>query len=219
VKSNFNFSEAAFNNIYKAFNRNKISFNKVKKMLGLIVGIEPKKYDICVNSCCVFVGVLENEIKCKFCKEDRYYSNGKARKNLPFISIIERLKLQFKNSERSKELLYRHNYTCNKGELVHNNIGDIFDGQIYQELLNDGYFPDPRDIAFTASCDGYQIFRQKTDDCWVFLFLNNNLPQELRVKKENLMVTLIIPGPKQPQDFNSFLYPLIQEMKSLQGIF
>jgi hypothetical protein len=50
-------------------------------------------------------------------------------------------------------------------------------------------------------------------------FLNNNLPQELRVKKENLMVTLIILGPKQPQDFNSFLYPLIQEMKSLQGIF
>ncbi|GET50952.1 transposase domain-containing protein [Rhizophagus irregularis DAOM 181602=DAOM 197198] len=188
VKSNFNFSEAAFNNIYKAFNRNKISFNKVKRKLGSIVGIEPKIYDI----------------------------NGKARKNLPFISIIEHLKLQFKNPERSKELLYRHNYTCNKGEFAHNNIGDIFDGQIYQELLNDEYFLDPRDIAFTASCDGYQIFRQKTDDCWVFLFLNNNLPQELRVKKENLMVTLIIPGPKQPQDFNSFLYPLIQEIKSLQ---
>ncbi|GET55729.1 transposase domain-containing protein [Rhizophagus irregularis DAOM 181602=DAOM 197198] len=216
VKSNFNFSEAAFNNIYKAFNRNKISFNKVKRKLGSIVGIEPKIYDMCVNSCCAFVGVLENETKCKFCKEDRYYSNGKARKNLPFISIIERLKLQFKNPERSKELLYRHNYTCNKGEFAHNNIGDIFDGQIYQELLNDEYFPDPRDIAFTASCDGYQIFRQKTDDCWVFLFLNNNLPQELRVKKENLMVTLIILRPKQPKDFNSFLYPLIQEMKSLQ---
>ncbi|EXX61540.1 hypothetical protein RirG_170250 [Rhizophagus irregularis DAOM 197198w] len=30
------------------------------------------------------------------------------------------------------------------------------------------------------------------------------------------MVTLIIPRPKQPQDFNSFLYPLIQEMKMLQ---
>ncbi|GET57996.1 transposase domain-containing protein [Rhizophagus irregularis DAOM 181602=DAOM 197198] len=161
-------------------------------------------------------GVLENERKCKFCKEDRYYSNGKSRKNLPFVSIIERLKLQFKNSKRSKELLYRHNYTNNIGDLVHRDIGDIFDGLIYKELLNDAYFPDPRDVAFTASCDGYQIFRQKTDDCWVFLFINNNLPQELRVKKENLMVTLIIPGPKQPQDFNSFLYPLIQEMKMLQ---
>ncbi|PKC54152.1 hypothetical protein RhiirA1_477878 [Rhizophagus irregularis] len=181
VKSNFNFSEAAFNNIYKAFNRNKISFNKVKRKLGSIVGIEPKIYDMCVNSCCAFVGVLENETKCKFCKEDRYYSNGKARKNLPFISIIERLKLQFKNPERSKELLYRHNYTCNKGEFAHNNIGDIFDGQIYQELLNDEYFPDPRDIAFTASCDGYQIFRQKTDDLDIMhLFFENVAPHMFR---------------------------------------
>ncbi|GES97704.1 transposase domain-containing protein [Rhizophagus clarus] len=176
VKSNFNFSEAAFNNIYKVFNRNKMSFNKIKKILGSIVGIEPKIYDMCVNSCCAFVEVLENERKCKFCKEDRYYSNGKSRKNLPFISIIERLKLQFKNSKRSEELLYRYNYINNIGDLVHGNIGDIFDGQIYKELLNDGYFPDPRDIAFTASCD----------------------------------------GSKQPQDFNSFLYPLIQEMKMLQ---
>ncbi|GES73580.1 hypothetical protein GLOIN_2v1812804 [Rhizophagus clarus] len=179
VKSNFNFSEAAFNNIYKVFNRNKMSFNKIKKILGSIVGIEPKIYDMCVNLCCAFVGVLENERKCKFCKEDRYYSNGKSRKNLPFISIIEHLKLQFKNSKRSEELLYRYNYTNNIGELVHGNIGDIFDGQIYKELLDDGYFPDSRDIAFTASCD----------------------------------------GPKQPQDFNLFLYPLIQEMKMLQGKF
>ena len=158
VKSNFNFSEAAFNNIYKAFNRNKMSLNKIKKILGSIVGIEPKIYDMCVNSCCAFVGVLENERKCKFCKEDRYYSNGKSRKNLPFVSIIERSKLQFKNSKRSKELLYRHNYTNNIGDLVHRDIGDIFDGLIYKELLNDAYFPDPRDVAFTASCNGYQIF-------------------------------------------------------------
>ena len=130
VKSNFNFSEAAFNNIYKAFNRNKISFNKVKQMLSSIVGIEPKIYDMCVNSCCAFVGVLENETKCKFCNEVRYYSNGKARKNLPFISIIEHLELQFKNSERSKELLYRHNYTYNERDLVYENLGDIFDGLI-----------------------------------------------------------------------------------------
>ncbi|GBB96184.1 hypothetical protein RclHR1_00270030 [Rhizophagus clarus] len=70
VKSNFNFSKAAFNNIYKVFNRNKMSFNKIKKILGSIVGIEPKIYDMCTNSCCAFVEVLENERKCKFYKED-----------------------------------------------------------------------------------------------------------------------------------------------------
>lgn len=217
VKSNFNFSEAAFNDIIKVFRNNcEISLFKIKNKLKLIVGIEPQIYDMCVNSCCAFTGDFENESKCRYCSKSRYYA-GKARKHLPYISIIERLKLQFKNSQRSRELLYRYNYTYNKENLFHDDIGDIFDGQIYRELLDSGYFPDSRDIAFSASCDGYQIFRQKTDDCWVFLFLNNNLPQELRVKKENLMITLIIPGPKQPQDFNSFLYPLIQEMKALQG--
>ena len=218
MKSNFNFSEAAFNDITKVFNKSEISLFKIKKHLGLLVGIEPQIYDMCVNSCCAFTGALQNERNCKYCTESRHYSNGKARKQLPYISIIDRLKLQFKNFKRSKELLYRYKYTYNEEDFDHYDIGDIFDGLFYKELLDEGYFPDPRDVAFTASCDGYQIFRQKTDDCWVFLFLNNNLPQELRVKKENLMITLIIPGPKQPQDFNSFLYPLIQEMKSLQGI-
>jgi hypothetical protein len=221
VKSNFNFSEAAFNNIMKAFRKESetLSLFKIKNKLNSLVGIESQIYDMCVNSCCTFTGIFENERKCKYCNESRYYNNGSARKNLFYIPIIERLKLQFKNSERSRELLYRYNYTYNKDDLYHNDIGDIFDGALYKELLDDGYFRDSRDIAFSASCDGYQIFRQKTDDCWVFLFLNNNLPQEVRVKKENLMITLIIPGPKQPQDFNSFLYPLIQEMKLLQGIY
>lgn len=219
MKSNFNFSEAAFNNIMKAFNKSGISLFKIKKKLCSLVGIEPQIYDMCINSCCAFTGDFENESRCRYCNEARYYSNGKARKQIPYISIIERLKLQFKNSERSKELLYRYNYTNNIEDLNHNDIGDVFDGLLYRELLAEGYFSDKRDIAFTASCDGYQIFRQRTDDCWVFLFLNNNLPQESRVKKENLMITLIVPGPRQPQDFNSFLHPLIQEMKTLQGNF
>jgi len=33
---------------------------------------------------------------------------------------------------------------------------------------------DERDIALSGSCDGFQIFKQKTNDCWVILFINNN---------------------------------------------
>ena len=110
-------------------------------------------------------GALQNERNCKYCTESRHYSNGKARKQLPYISIIDHLKLQFKNFKRSKELLYRHKYTYNEEDFDHNDIGDIFDGLLYKELLDEGYFPDPRDVVFTASCDSYQIFRQKTDDC------------------------------------------------------
>jgi hypothetical protein len=30
-------------------------------------------------------------------------------------------------------------------------------------------------------------------------------------------VAMIIPGPRSPKDFNSFLYPLVKELKELEG--
>ena len=84
--------------------------------------------------------------------------------------------------------------------------------------MAEGHFPDCRDIALTASLDGYQIFKQKTGDCWVILFINNNINPQERFKWENLLIGAIIPGPYAPFDFNSFLYPIIHELKSLEGI-
>ena len=47
--------------------------------------------------------------------------------------------------------------------------------------------------------------------------INANICPEKRVKKENLMVTAIIPSPKEPKNFNSFMYPIIQNLKELEG--
>ena len=58
MKSNFNFSEAAFNDITKVFNKSEISLFKIKKHLGLLVEIELQIYDMCVNSCCIFTETL-----------------------------------------------------------------------------------------------------------------------------------------------------------------
>jgi len=51
----------------------------------------------------------------------------------------------------------------------------------------------------------------------VILFINANLPPDIRVKQENLMISALIPGPKAPKNFNSFLQPLVDELKKLQG--
>ncbi|GES89296.1 transposase domain-containing protein [Rhizophagus clarus] len=53
---------------------------------------------------------------------------------------------------------------------------DIFDEMLYQDLLQRDYFKNGRDITLSGSCNGYQIFEQKTDDCWIVLLINNNLP-------------------------------------------
>src|SRR5436305_13965682 len=129
------------------------------------------------------------------------------------FSVKDRLKIQFSDENRAKELLYRYEYITNKED---NDLDDIFDEKIYKELVDENLFSDKKDVAFTASCDGYQIFKQKTDDCWLFLMINNNLDPSLRVKKKNLLIPFLIPEPNQPKDFNTFLRPFIDEMKELE---
>ena len=135
---------------------------------------------------------------------------------MSFFSLIERFKIQYNDPNRSKELRYRHQYV-NSGKYKNGYIGDIFDGNLYKELVNEGFFTDERDIVLIGSTDGYQIFKQKTDDCWVVMFINANLSPSERIKKENFLISAIIPGPTQPKHFNSFLKPIVDELKLLNG--
>ncbi|GES83601.1 transposase domain-containing protein [Rhizophagus clarus] len=174
LKSLYNFTESAFDDIMKVFATKNISLYKVKKYLKETTELIPVFYDMCENSCICYAGRYKSYQSCPICE-----------------------------STRAKELLYRHEYNINKND---DNLDDIFDGKIYKKLTKkDNLFKDKRDVAFTASCDGYQIFKQKTDDCWLFLIINNNLHPSLRVKKENLLVPFLIPGLNQPKDFNIFL--------------
>ncbi|CAG8854734.1 5504_t:CDS:2, partial [Gigaspora margarita] len=54
-------------------------------------------------------------------------------------------------------------------------------------------------------------------DCWIILLINANLSPDICVLHENLMISVLIPGPKAPKNFNSFLRPLVDELKQLQG--
>jgi Transposase family tnp2 len=214
LKSLYNFTESAYDDIMKALTTNNISLYKAKKYLKEITGFVPEFYDMCENSCICYTGQYESYQTCSTCNFTRSDTRGKAKKVMPYLSVKDRLKIQFNDENRAKELLYRYEYIINKDD---DDLNDIFDGNIYKELLERNLFKDKRDVAFTVSCDGYQIFKQKTDDCWAFLIINNNLNPSIRVKKENLLIPFLIPGLKQPKDFNTFLQPFINEMKELEG--
>jgi len=213
LKSLYNFTESAYDDIMKIFTTNNVSLYKAKKYLKETTGLIPTFYDMCENSCICYTGQYESYQNCPTCDSTRLDTRGKAKKVMPYLSVKDRLKIQFSDENRAKELLYRYEYIINKED---DDLDDIFDGKIYKELVNENLFSDKRDVAFTASCDGYQIFKQKTDDCWLFLMINNNLHPSLRVKKENLLIPFLIPGPNQPKDFNTFLRPFIDEMKELE---
>ncbi|CAG8814909.1 15425_t:CDS:2, partial [Cetraspora pellucida] len=134
----------------------------------------------------------------------QFNKNRIVQKSAAYYPIIPRLKLQYADSERSKLLRYRSNYVLNT-----NTYCDIFDGHLYKRLLHNGMIKDERDLIFSASLDGYQIFQQHRDDNWVIIFINNNIPPEDRVKQENLLIAAIIPGVVDLKSgINHVYYPL-----------
>ena len=102
-------------------------------------------------------------------------------------------------------------------------IADIFDGSHYSVLCNTHvkvdnkvfdhtYFSDPRDVALGLSSDGFTPFNKRKSTVWPIIIFNYNLPPDIHFLIDNILSLGIIPGPKKPQDCNSFLWPFVQEL-------
>ena len=125
--------------------------------------------------------------------------------------------MQYQDRKSAEALRYREKYTESSEYAAGDQMADVFDGTHYKSLVNSGFFRNTEDVALMGSTDSYQIFCQKRNDCWIILLINANLPPSERVKKDNLMISAMFPGPKQPKDMNSFLWPLVEELKKLEG--
>ncbi|CAG8842567.1 18592_t:CDS:2, partial [Gigaspora margarita] len=149
IKNKYNISEAAFNKILKTLEISGVTLYRLQKLLGNIVPFKLTLVDCCINSCVAFTGELVDKDHCP----------------------------EYKT--QAEVLHYRHTYTSTQEYLGGNQIGDIFDGLYYKSLVSSGFFFDHRNIALIASTDGYQIFRQKRDNCWIILLINANLPPDI----------------------------------------
>lgn len=105
-------------------------------------------------------------------------------------------------------------------------INDIFDASHYRQLLTKKvsingqempyhHFSDSRDIALGLSTDGFAPFRCRKTTAWPLILYNYNLPPEIRFLKEFIMCLGVVPGPKKPKDFDSFLWLLVEELLEL----
>jgi Transposase family tnp2 len=94
-------------------------------------------------------------------------------------------------------------------------IRDYWDGILHQEHKARGFFADERDIALGLSTDGLQLFKVGKYSVWPLLLVNFNLKPDQRVKKHNIFLCGIIPGPNNPKDIHSFLRVMVDELKEL----
>jgi hypothetical protein len=111
-----------------------------------------------------------------------------------------------------------------------NIVQDVLDGKHYCLLLGQlvmpvglskllhKYFKDHQDIALSLSTDSYMPFKNQRKTAWPLIIYNYNLPPKTRFLEENVLFLGVIPSPNKPKDFDSFLWPLIEELLVLKGL-
>lgn len=160
---------------------------------------------------------------CPHCKEPRFNEAGKPRKQFTYSPLVPRLVNLFKNTDYAQSMQYRAEYKSDP-----NSVNDVFGGSDYARLRAehvtvDGktfahkFFDDPRDIALGLATDGFAPFRRRKNTCWPIIIINYNLPPDIRFHLSQILCVGVVPGPKKPKDFDSFLWPLVEELLALQA--
>jgi hypothetical protein len=201
------------------------SWKATQRRVGDMSALKPELLDCCVNSCICYVGKYANLEHCPFrdCAEPRYDTQHRPRRQFSYIPLIPRLKAFVANAEQAAKMLYRSQF-----QHAPDVVKDIFDGLLYRRLLGKfvqpvgglaqrhRYFDSATDVALGLSTDGYAPFRRRTKTAWPLVLFNYNLPPDIRFHQENVLCVGVIPGPNKPRDFDSFLWPLIQELLELE---
>ncbi|XP_062100927.1 uncharacterized protein LOC133806858 [Humulus lupulus] len=198
------------------------SMYEVRKFLRLFdLGYE--KIHVCFNDCCLFRKDKENLQECPTCGTSRWMSDkltkkvrhGVPAKVLRYFPIIPRLKRMFMSKRISKELRWHHNNKSCDGKMRH-----PVDSAAW-ELVNDkwpSFSNEERNIRLGLSTDGFNPFSNLSSkySVWPVLLVMYNLPPWLCMKQENNLLSMLIPGPKQPgNDIDIYLEPLVEDLKLL----
>lgn len=222
LKTSFNMSDEQYEAMQEVLPESLIpSFFRARACVEALSSFRPQKYDCCTGSCIAYTGKYKDEDHCPKCKTPRHGANGRPQRQFTYLPIIPRLSALFRNKSMSSTLRYRHEYIHN-GDIMK----DIFDSSHYLDLCREKvrlydeeyehcYFQDPRELALGASTDGFAPFNRRKKTCWPILVFNYNLPPEIRFLMKNILCIGVIPGPNKPKDIDSFLFPLIEELKQL----
>lgn len=211
-----------FSKLVFAFPKSTIGSWKITKARAkFLATFRPVAYDCCISSCCCFVGPNGDLMSCPYCHEPPFNSKGWPQRWFTYAPLIPWLLAFYRNKEFGHPMLYWSRYQPDG-----TNLQDVMDSENYQRLhethvtINGQpcpyrYFQDPRDIALGLSTDVFCLFWKHKKTCWPILIYNYNLPPEIHFWICHILCIGIVPGLYKPKDFNSFLWPLVEELLKL----
>ena len=198
------------------------SLYRVKRRISLLTGIEPLIFDMCILAHVAFVAMYADLDTCPECGEARYDPDKFAktgikvpRKQFTTIPIGPVIQALYRSEDSAQQMHYFLEHVSKLAQ--QDSIDSYYDtccGSEFLKLYRSGYLKHG-DVVLQLSIDGAQLFRDKTSDCWLYIFVIHNLSPDLRYKKKYVMPGGFIPG--KPSNLDSFLFPGLHHIAALQN--
>ncbi|XP_059624146.1 uncharacterized protein LOC132267108 [Cornus florida] len=228
-KAAHNLSDTCFDGLLKFFgdmlpDNNKLpeSFYETKKILKTFdLGYE--KIDACKNHCFLFTKENKHINECPKCGVSRWKENERTKKVqdgvptkvLRYFPILPRFRRMFRSPEIVEQVMWHSTHRSRDRKMRH-----LVDTPAWHEIDKawPSFASDSRNLRLGLSTDGFNPFGNLSSaySCWPVMLVVYNFPPLVLMSKENMMLTLQIPGPKQPgNDIDVYLEPLIDDLKEL----
>ncbi|KAG9225406.1 hypothetical protein CCMSSC00406_0006207 [Pleurotus cornucopiae] len=199
------------------------SLDQVKRRVKNLSDVKPIVNHMCEKSCVAFTGPFEDLTECPKCLSPRYTKPGslEPRKTFSTIPIGPQIQALYRDAASARKMKYRRQKTAEViaklqrtgGELPE--YDDFTSGREYLNAVQSGLIKD-NDTVLMYSLDGCQLYRSKTSDCWIFVWIFMDLDGDFRYKKVHVSPGIVIAGPDKPQNLDSFLFPTFYHVAALQ---
>ncbi|GJR91163.1 uncharacterized protein Tco_0215174, partial [Tanacetum coccineum] len=194
----------------------------------LLAKADEKLYTGCDKSTLHYLSKLLHiknkfEQTCLVCGESRWKNKNTKGKKVPkkvlrYFPLTPRLRRMYNSRHIAKYMTWHATGKCKEdGKMCH-----PVDGKTWKDFdQNHKQFAlEPRNVRLGLAADGFNPFGNLSQgySMWPVILTTYNLPPWLCMKESNLMLSMLIPGPKSPgKDIDVFLRPLIEELKTLWG--
>jgi hypothetical protein len=195
------------------------SWVEAKKVLKSI-GMEYQIIHACPNDCVLYRCDHASKLTCPECDTPRYkdnmVTNKVPQKAMRYFPLIPRLLHTYRCSDLAELQVWHSKHRSSDG--IMRMAVDSPASKYFEEEWPE-FGRDPRNVRLGLATDGISPFnlagKAQPYSVWPVVLMNYNIPPWLSMKKGHLLLSMIIPGPKQPTTLDVYLAPLLDELKDL----
>ena len=198
------------------------STDEVKKFLK-VFGFGYDQIHACTNDCILYRKEYKDMTSCPRCGLSRWERDkhtGEERTGIPakvlrYFPIKDRFRRMFRSKRMAEDLVWHFNNASSDGTMRHP-VDSITWSTVKDKWPQ--FSDEARNLRLGLCTDGMNpfSFQSSTHSTWPVLLVNYNMHPTMCLKEENIMLTLLIPGPTAPSNnIDVYLAPLIDDLKDL----